>query len=429
VFDETFVKQFEDKVMMKTSPYPMRFYQMEALVKTLTNKKSIAVIATGGGKSLLIHNTMQILRRTKECNRILVVVPNISLVEQLYSNIKDDYSYPKITEQSYMLYGGTSPEDKRSIDNPRGIDRPYLITTYQSIMRKPDEWFSQWDCLLIDEVHGVSSNGKSLKEISQKCYNAKYKIGYTGTLGDNEADKLTTVGYVGPVSYTLKSKTLIDLGILSAIKIKNYILRYDDEFSYGVRGLSYPQEVAKIETNEDRNQVFDIIFKNVNPNEHMMVLAKHIKHMDQLQEYFEKNYGEQFIIHRIDGKVSGPVREQIRQDITNAADGETHLLLTNFATGATGLNVPNLHHIIFAASYKGKIKVLQALGRGLRKYKGKLVMYLHDIVDDLSQLQGTGRRIHKNAVYKHYEHRLEHYAKEEHEWETFDIEIDQSDQI
>ena len=421
IFTPEFIQQFEDKVMMKTMPFKIRDYQMGSLIASLKNRKAISLLATGAGKSVLIHYTMQILRRTQEAKKILVIVPNISLVGQLYSNIKDDYSYPKIEDESYLLYGETSKEVKALIDDKYGMDRPFLITTYQSIMRKSDRWFEQWDAVLIDEVHGVSSNGKSLKDISRKCFNAKYKLGYTGTLGENEADKMTTLGYVGPVVYTVKNKQLQDLGFLSTIDIRNYIIRYDEEFTAEVKGLSYAAEVAKIEANEERNKALDEIIKEINVGEHTILLAKHIKHMNLIEEYLKDNFSDKFIIHRIDGGVKGTVREDIRKQMSEAKDNVTHFLIANFQTGATGLNIPNLHHVIFAASYKGKIKVLQAIGRGLRKAAGKFNMTLHDMVDDLCDIQGTGRRVNKNAVYKHYEHRLEHYRGEEFEWTDIDI--------
>ena len=454
------------------------------------------IIHHNSGKSVLIHYTMQLLHRTGEAKKIMVVVPNISLVGQLYNNIRDDYNYAPIVDDAYLLYGETSKEDKKAIESEHGIDRPFLITTYQSIIRKNDAWFEQFDALLIDEVHGVSSSGKSLQGISKKCFNAKYKLGYTGTLGENDADIMTTLGYVGPVTYTVKNKQLIDLGFLSAIGIKNYIVRYGEEFTAETKGLSYAAEVSKIEGNPDRNKIFKHIIDDLPVKENVLILAKHIKHMNEIEEYLTNIYNDTYIIHRIDGSVAGSTREEIREiviansgkcvsfdfekfqveineiskitledesiklakDITiddhinmkvlqkqykhlikNKLTGvkinllsidyidnshKDHLIISSFQVFAVGVNIPNLHHIIFAASYKGRIRVLQALGRGLRKALGKFRMTLHDVCDDTSDIQGTGRRVNKNALRKHYEHRLEHYRGEEFEWVEIDVNID-----
>jgi len=112
------------------------------------------------------------------------------------------------------------------------------------------------------------------------------------------------------------------------------------------------------------------------------------------------------------------------EEVDDAIAIKDHLIISNFATFAVGVNIPNLHHIIFGASYKGRIKVLQALGRGLRKALGKFRMTLHDVCDDTSDIQGTGRRVNKNALRKHYEHRLEHYKGEEFEWEEIEVNVD-----
>jgi hypothetical protein len=313
IFTDEFISEFEDKVMMKTMPFKIRDYQMGALRAALKNKKSISLLCTGAGKSLLIHYTMQLLHRTGEAKKIMVVVPNISLVGQLYNNIRDDYNYAPIVDDAYLLYGETSKEDKKAIESEHGIDRPFLITTYQSIIRKNDAWFEQFDALLIDEVHGVSSSGKSLQGISKKCFNAKYKLGYTGTLGENDADIMTTLGYVGPVTYTVKNKQLIDLGFLSAIDIKNYIVRYGEEFTAETKGLSYAAEVSKIEGNPDRNKIFKHIIDDLPVKENVLILAKHIKHMNEIEEYLTNIYNDTYIIHRIDGSVAGSTREEIRE--------------------------------------------------------------------------------------------------------------------
>jgi superfamily II DNA or RNA helicase len=263
-----------------------------------------------------------------------------------------------------------------------------------------------------------------LKNISKKCYNAKYKIGVTGTLSDSEADKLTTFGYVGPNVYTLKSKTLIDMGYLSTIDIKNYIIRYNDEITESAQGLGYAQEVKLIESLEDRNFVLSSIIDDIQEGNNILVLAKHIKHMKELVDYLKETY-PQYEVHKIDGSVKGDIREDIRKNMTDSTENQTHILVASYATVAVGVNITNLHDIIFAASYKSKIKILQAIGRGLRKHVSKINMTLHDMVDDFSFKQGTGRRVHKNKVYKHYEQRKLYYDDQGFEYVDIDFDVNE----
>jgi superfamily II DNA or RNA helicase len=491
-FNYKSIQQFEDLFMSKTMPFKLRNYQMEAIDKLLQFKKAIGLLCTGSGKSAIIHYIMQLLKFSGESNRTIIIVPNISLVTQLYSNIKDDYCFPDIEAQAYLLYGDTSAKDKKAISNPKGMDRPFLITTWQSVYKKGINFFEQFDAMIIDEVHGVTASGKSLQNISKKCYNAKYKIGVTGTLSDVTIDKMSTIGYVGPKVYTLKSKTLIDLGFLSKIDIKNYIIRYDEPITELGQGLAYASEVKYIEQLEDRNLVMDHIIESIPRNNNILILAKHVKHMKELEEYLTLKYPE-FHVHKIDGSVKGTVREDIRiaistsgddgdgielsfgdesicinnNDIVKLTSGEfskaellteddiidaeyfemlykfkilnkltsikaasnvhgnnKHILVASYSTVATGINIPALHDIIFAASYKSKIKILQAIGRGLRKYKYKTNMTLHDMVDDFSVKQGTGRRIHKNTVFKHFEHRKEYYVDQSFDFDDIEIAVD-----
>jgi superfamily II DNA or RNA helicase len=424
VFSAKFIQHFEDKIMSKTMPFKLRPYQIDSLAPALKLGKAINLLCTGSGKSVLIHYTMQLLRRTKEAERTLVIVPNISLVQQLFANIEDDYNYKAIKDEAYMLYGETKNKEKQLI-NSNSIDKPFLITTYQSIMRKNDSWFKQWDAVLIDEVHGVNSNAKSLTAISKKCYNAKYKLGYTGTLGLAELDKLTVLGYVGPVTYIIKNKQLMDLGFLSKIDIKRYIVRYkDEEFHAGIKGLSYVAEVKQIEDNMDRLGTYKSIFSHVKDGQNVLILVKHIKHLDKLQEYFETHPDyDGYEVNRIDGRVKGTKREEIRQSVIKSDDMTNTILLSNYACFSTGSNIPNLHHVVFGASAKGFIVVMQSLGRGLRLAENKESLMLHDVIDDFSTIQGTGRRVKKNALYKHGEARLKYYTGEGFECEDIDLEL------
>jgi len=178
------------------------------------------------------------------------------------SNMVDDYGYQHFDKMAYTLESSTAKKDKETTFHEDGIDKPFLITTWQSVQKKGPEFFSQFDALLIDEVHGVTESGKALSSISKYCYNAKYKIGLTGTLGENDADKQAVLGFIGPVVYKVKSKMLMDLGILSPIKINNIIYRYPSKVQRQIKGASYSEECKIIEEYEPRNEVIGEIIRS-----------------------------------------------------------------------------------------------------------------------------------------------------------------------
>jgi len=408
-FSREFIDLFNENIIEKDLPFCMREDQLQSIHYALQFRKCILLLATGFGKSAVIYELMRILYATEEADRVLIIVPSINLVNQMRSNFVDDYGWKDFDNKGYLLCKDTKDKDKKEISKNE-INRPFLVTTWQSIQKKTDKWFQQFDAIIVDEVHGVTNSGKALQSISKKCLNARYKIGLTGTLGDNEADKQTTIGYIGPVAFTVKSKELIDKGVLSKIEIRNLIIRYNEELSLKGLQKEYNTEIDLIESIPERNKIFNTIFDRIEDGQNTLVLAKHLKHIDEIAEYLKSTLDSKYIIKVINGEISGKIREEIRVEMANS---KNYILVASFATVGTGLNIPAIDHVIFAASYKAKIKVLQSIGRGLRKAKDKLKMVLWDIVDNFCEVQKTGRLVNKNHVYKHFEQRLEYYKEQE----------------
>ncbi len=417
VFPEELVKLYIQKHL--NLPFDMYYYQEEAAIAALQYQKATLLMATGAGKSAVIYLLMRILYQMNEADKVILIVPSVGLVEQMKGNMVDDYGWKHFDTMAYTLNKDTPKKEKDAIFNPNGMDRPFLITTWQSVQKRPQSFFEQFNAIIIDEVHGVTESGKVLANIAKLSYGAKYKIGLTGTLGENEADKQAVLGFMGPIVYKVKSKLLMDLGVLSPIDIKNIICRYPTKVQKMVTGASYDQEVKIIEEYEPRNIVISDIIRN-NPNDNTLLLVKHHDHLEMVKEHLDYHFGNTHTIEIIHGKISAKKREEIRVTMNKSRN---YILLATFASAGTGMNIPNIDHVIFAASYKSKIKVLQSIGRGLRKADGKEKMTLWDIVDDFSTIQGTGRRVKKNSVYKHFEQRLEYYIDQEFDFENIEKEL------
>ena len=419
VFPDELVKLYIQKHL--NLPFDMYFYQEEAAIKALQYQKATLLLATGAGKSCIIYLLMRILYQMKEADKVMLIVPSVGLVEQMKSNMIDDYGWKNFNNMAYTLNKDTPQKEKDAIFNVNGMDKAFLITTWQSVQRKGPEFFDQFNAIIIDEVHGVTESGKVLANIAKLSYGAKYKIGLTGTLGENEADKQAVLGFIGPIVYQVKSKLLMDMGILSPIEIKNVICRYPAKIQNLVKGASYDKEVTIIEEHEPRNVIIsDIIRSTSNTQDNVLLLVKHHEHLKLVKDHLDYHFGKTHVIEIIHGKISAKKREEIRVTMNKSRN---YILLATFASAGTGMNIPNIDHVIFAASYKSKIKVLQSIGRGLRKSAGKDKMTLWDIVDDFSTIQGTGRRVKKNNVYKHFEKRLEYYVDQEFEYENIEKEI------
>lgn len=387
------------QMLSKETVYDIRDYQLAALHRILMFSQGIVEAATGAGKSFIIYNAMRFNQFFGRSKKAILIVPTVTLVEQMYSDFKE-YGWADIDDHVYTLHGGTPEKIKKKING--SFDKSILITTWQSVYKKRERFFSQFDSLLVDEVHLAKAT--SIQSISRKTYNANIRIGFTGTMPDKKkslSDYYTITGYVGPVLYKVTAKQLIDAGVLADINIKSMICRYPDKFAAKNRSRSFEGETKALETYAPRNEVLDYIV-NDNP-QNTLVLVKHRDHLAEVKAYLIEKFGETHQIEEIHGGVKAKNREKIRNEMDTSTN---YILIGTYATMSTGVNIKNIHNVIFAASYKSKYKVLQSIGRGLRKSDAKTEVIIWDIVDDLSVIQGTGRRVLKNYVYKHYEERV-----------------------
>ncbi len=399
--DAEFLEQLDEKEYtemikdnMKNAPFEIRDYQDKAVRAALKYHKGILLSCTSSGKSLMIYNAIRCIRK-KDYNHILLIVPNIMLVDQMYDDFKD-YGYDNIDDEVERLGGG----------HEATFDKPVLISTWQSLQNKDAEFFEKYSAVFVDEVHGVRANVMS--KLMKWCTNAYYKIGTTGTLPNDKCDLLQIREVVGEVIFELKSKELIDAGVLTKIKIANIIAKYPAEFIKKNKGRSYPEEVKMVEEYQDRNKVLELILSHTDPSHNILILMNHLKHVKLIQEWLEEKYPDKKV-SVITGAVSGSERSQIRTGIENE-DGT--ILLATYATCSTGINMPKLHDVILYANSKSKIKVLQSIGRGLRKHKTKNQIILYDVIDDLTYQTSRGRLV-ENYLVKHWKERMNYYKEQE----------------
>jgi superfamily II DNA or RNA helicase len=351
---------------------------------------------------LIIYSLVRYLIAKKK--KIIIIVPSISLVEQLFSDFKNDYGWSKAFENVCLNYGG------QELDTSKNV----LLTTWQSVYKRSEEFFGQYSALIVDEAH--SMQGKSISEIGRKCVGASFRIGLTGTLPENEADFHTVTGFLGPVIHKVMSKELMDKGILSQIKIKNLILKYPEEMRHA--RSSYQKEVDDISKYENRNIAIDYVINAAKPKENILILVTKIELLRSVKVYIEKKFKGRKV-YEIYGKTDADVRETIRKSLEKD-DGA--ILVASYGTFSTGANVKKLHHIVLFSSYKSQIKVLQSIGRGLRTHESKDFVTIFDVVDNLQYTDG--KKKYKNHVYRHWtDNRLKYYEEQQFDYENYYLDI------
>ena len=258
-----------------------------------------------------------------------------------------------------------------------------------------------------------------MKQIAEKCTNADYRLGYTGTLPDNKADLYNIHGFIGPTIFDLGTKELMDKGLVAKMKIINVKIKYPDKTILENKGMDYFQEEDFIATYTKRNSILKQIFDNIPDWQKSLVLVRKIEHLKLVQEYLEETLDEKYMIENIHGKVDPVERESIRNVMETA---ENMILVSTYGTMSTGVSINNLHNVFFASSSKSKIRVLQSIGRGLRKHASKLKVIIWDLVDDLSYKSRNGKT-KSNYTLKHSAERIKFYKDEGFEFQTLKIKL------
>jgi len=330
--------------------------------------------------------------------RGLLIVPTTSLVEQMFTDFKS-YGYDS-DEYCHRQYSGKEKHTNKFL----------TITTWQSIYKNEPEYFEQFDFVLGDEAHQFKA--KSLTTILSNCINSKYRIGTTGTLDGTQTHRLVLEGLFGPVYQATSTAELIEKKQLADFRIKCLILKHPDEICKAARGWDYDAEMDYIVRNNARNKFIKNLALSLEGN--TLILFQFVeKHGKELYPMIESEAKDRktFFVY---GGTEVADRESIRA-ITEKE--KRTIIVASYGTFSTGINIRNLHNIIFASPSKSRVRNLQSIGRGLRIGDDKEQAVLFDIADDF--------RIGKfaNFTLKHFIERVKIYDDEKFNYKFYNIEL------
>jgi len=371
-----------------------RDYQVEAFAHAVRKKRALLLSPTASGKSLIIYLLSSYYR--SDSDKILIIVPTTSLVHQMSSDFVDYGCDEKLIHKIF------SGQEKIT-------DSPFVITTWQSIYKMPKPWFHQFNCVIGDEAHLFKA--KSLSSIMSKLAVCPMRFGFTGTLDGSQTHKLVLEGLFGEVKKVTSTADLIDQKHLSQFQIKAIVLSYTEETRKRLKGIDYQSEIDYINSNQQRNNFIANLTASLNGN--TLVLFKIIDHGKGLYNLINAKSTDQKVFY-VDGAVDGLLREEIRLAIEQEKNG---VIVASLGTFSTGVNIKNLHNIIFASPSKSRIKTLQSIGRGLRLGNNKEIATLYDIVDDLSW------KSKKNYTHLHFLERVKMYDDEKFEYKIYNVNL------
>jgi superfamily II DNA or RNA helicase len=382
-------------IQLGGKPVKPHDHQKEAILHGMNTERCLLLSPTGSGKSLIIYTLMRhFMNLTPEDKKVLVIVPTVGLVSQMFHDfIEYGGEGWNARTHCHMLYSGKEKATRSRV----------VISTWQSLANMPEEFFQQFGTVFGDEAHLFKS--KSLKQIMSRLTTCPYRIATTGTLDGLLTHKLVIEGLFGPTKKVVTTKKLMERKLLSNLTIDCLMLSYNGTDRQFMRRTRYADEIEWIVTDERRNKFICDLAERTKGN--TLVLFQFVeKHGKVLHEMLKDSKKP---VHFIYGGTDVEQREAVRKLVEETDDS---IIIASYGTFSTGVNIKRLNNIVFASPSKSRVRVLQSIGRQLRKSVHKSTARLYDIVDDLS--------------WKKYEnHTLRHFyeRKKIYDAEGFDYKI------
>lgn len=358
---------FEDELPdLGLVPYD---YQISSVKRMLKFGRGCILVGTGGGKTFIMSLFTKSVMENSPNKRFLIVVPTIQLVEQTYQDFLD-YGY-----DSKLI-------SKWSGDNK--FENTQIIVASASILQSKSsdlKFLSKIDVLMVDEVH-ILKKANGINKIIDKIP-AINRFGFTGTMPEETIDEWNVIGKIGPVLFEKDSKELRDGNFITEAKIDIIKVNYNSKSTLELHKKlenevkKYQAELEFVMEHEYRNTLISNLAKASRGN--TLIMVDRIAHGELLTEMLKQS-GSTKQIYFIQGTVAVSDREIIREIM----ESDTNVICVAISKiFSTGINIKNIHNIIFATPGKAKVKLIQSIGRGLRLHSSKTILRVFDFTDNL----------------------------------------------
>lgn len=355
----------------------LRDYQQETVEQCLEKGWGVVKLATGGGKTLIMASVIENIFRQNADMKCIVIVPDLGLVEQTCASFEEyevNFTFSKWT--------GSSELD---------LSTNVVICNLGILQSKNSntEWMEDIDVLVIDEVHKLRRSNK-INKIIDKVYTMN-RFGFTGTMPEERLDQWNIIGKMGPVIFEKSSYDLRKKKFISNVMVQILDVQYKSKPPAPETNSPterYRKELEFISKNKFRNNLLKKLSKKFDNN--CLIMVDYIEHGEILYDKLTKECKNKQVYY-IRGEVDIEEREKVRQLMEERSD---IVIIAISKIFSTGIDIKNLHYIIFASGGKAKIKIIQSIGRGLRLHKDKERLIIFDIADNLQYgLQHVAKRI------------------------------------
>ena len=381
-FDLTFDKVDKNYFSAKTwpkghlcegQPIELRDYQVDVINNFIKEPQSLQEVATGAGKTII---TAALSSICEKFGRTLVIVPNKGLVTQ--------------TEEDYVNVGldvGVYFGDRKE------LNRTHTICTWQSLNvldkkgKAGESVFTLTDFLdgvktvIIDEVH--QAKAEVLKKLlTQHLKNAPVRWGLTGTIPKEQFEFQSILASIGPVVNQISAKELQDKGVLSKCHV-NVVQLIDTEVY-----KNYQEELKYLVTNDKRLEYLGKLINRIKDSGNTLVLIDRLTAGKRLAEIIDDSVF-------IQGATKADDRKETYDEVK---ESEGKIIIATYGVAAVGINLPRIFNLVLLEPGKSFVRVIQSIGRGIRKAKDKDFVQIWDLT---SSCKFAKRHLtHRKKFYK-----------------------------
>ena len=359
-------------------PIRLRDYQLDVINNFCKNPQALQEVATGAGKTII---TATLSKLCESFGRTITIVPNKSLVEQ--------------TEEDFINCGldvGVYYGDRKD------LNKTHTICTWQSlnILDKKSkngeaelvtlaEFLDDVKTVIVDEVH--MAKAEVLKNLlTQNLNNACVRWGLTGTVPKEAHEFEQIFASIGPVIHSIQAHELQAAGVLSNCHVN--IVQMIDLKDFG----GYSDELKYLVTNEDRMIYISNLIKSIATSGNTLVLVNRID-------------SGKFLINEIPDAVfiSGAVKTKDRKDeYDEVKTNDNKVIVATFGVAAVGINIPRIFNLVLLEPGKSFVRVIQSIGRGIRKAEDKDFVQIWDITSTCKYAKRhltERKKFYKDAKY------------------------------
>lgn len=356
----------------------LRDHQVEVINKYLENYQSIQNVPTGAGKTFI---SAVLADKASKYGRTLLIVPSTDLVMQTHRDFKN------MGLDVGVYYGGKKEPGKT-----------HTICTWQSLEALDkkskdydpdfniDEFIDGVNCVIVDEAHGLKADVLK-KHLTTTLANVPIRWAMTGTIPEAPQDEVSLICCIGPIVNKMKAKDLQDVGILSNLHID--VLQLND---YHTIHTSYQSELKFLVTDKTRLEWICNHVQEQRKEGNTLILVDRVLTGDIIKEFIPDAVF-------ISGEVDTKDRKKEYEAVQNA---ENKVIVATYGVAAVGIDLPRIFNLYLVEPGKSFVRVIQSVGRGIRKAKDKDFVNIFDVTSTAKYAKkhlAQRKKFYKDAEY------------------------------